>query len=92
MYKRFGHKRGVRKAPEGADDFGLGYGIWHDDKKACLDEGHRVLCELVKMGDEREWVAFGFPDPLKVKAKKVLPYQFVLTSRDLRDEQAQNDS
>ena len=92
FYNEDAGKRDAPNPPDAFDDSLPTWQVWHRDKESCADEGDRVLRTVQASGDEREWVAFGFRDPVQVKAEKVLPDQFVLTSSDLRDEQAQNDS
>ena len=42
---------------------------WNENKNAAIAEGTRVLNELIKAGDTRDWVAFAQPDPFAVSSK-----------------------
>ena len=44
------------------------FDFWHPDFEACQAAGLRVLRQLIQEGDNRDWIAYGHPDPFEVGA------------------------
>ena len=58
--------------------------FWHPDRGSAREEAARVLSELrEEIGDDREWVAAGFPDPVEVSAGRHHGGQWILRYADL---------
>ena len=57
---------------------------WNLGKEATAAEGRRVLEELIRSGDESEWIGFAFPQPFLVGSGSIPPDSWFLKSSDVR--------
>lgn len=56
---------------------------WHPSREASEAEGVRVLRKLRDRGDERDWLAYGHPDPREVGAGRHPGSQWLRRLSDL---------
>lgn len=59
------------------------FDFWQPDRASCEAEGRRILLELRKRGDERNWIAYGHPDPYEVGAGRHPGGQWIQRLKDL---------
>ena len=59
------------------------FDFWQPDRDTCEAEGRRILLELRNRGDERNWIAYGHPDPYEVGAGRHPGGQWMQRLRDL---------
>ena len=56
--------------------------FWHADRETSKAEGRRVLAKLRSRADERDWIAFGHPDPHEVGAGRHPGGQWIIHGKE----------